>query len=185
MRAILIPVKEFHRAKVRLAPHFSSLERASLAKAMCHDFFAVIAQLQCVDRVFVVSKEKHALSRALELGWEVISESNQVSESDSVDFASRICVQRGVQALLRVPIDIPLAEPRDIEALFNHLPQPPSAVLVPSRDGTGTNALLRTPPELFPLAIRTRQFGKAFGGGKSAPHSSLCRPKFPAGVRCR
>jgi 2-phospho-L-lactate guanylyltransferase len=55
-----------------------------------------------------------------------------------------------VTALLRLPIDIPLATADDIEELFGALEPEPCAVLVPSRDGTGTNALLRSPPALFP-----------------------------------
>ena len=66
-----------------------------------------------------------------------------------MDAASRCCAERGVQALLRLPVDIPLAQPADIEAVFEALGDAPAAVLVPSSDGTGTNALLRSPPALF------------------------------------
>lgn len=154
MKAILIPVKEFREAKKRLATHFSSAERAALAEAMCEDFFRVVAATRYVDCVFVVSKEPGALARARERGWKTILETRQISESDSVDAASQYCAAHGVEALLRLPIDLPLAEPQDIEAVFRKLDEgfdgAPAAVLVPSRDGTGTNALLRTPPGLFP-----------------------------------
>jgi len=149
MKAILIPVKEFREAKKRLAPYFSPDDRAALAQAMCDDFFDVVAAVRSADRVFVVSKEPQVLRRARALGWETITESHQVSESDSVDAASRHCAELGVQALLRLPVDIPLAEPADIEAVFANLGPAPTAVLVPSSDGTGTNAILRSPPTLF------------------------------------
>lgn len=158
MNAILIPVKEFSEAKQRLAPHFSSADRAALAEAMCEDFFEVVAAVRCVERVFVVSKEPGALSRALRRGWETISESRQISESDSVDGASHYCAARGVTALLRLPIDLPLAEPQDIEGVFEQLGPAPGAVLVPSSDGTGTNALLRTPSGLFPSHFGPNSF---------------------------
>lgn len=170
MKAILIPVKEFREAKKRLAPHFSSAERAALAEAMCEDFFEVVAAVRCVERVFVVSKEPGALARARERGWETILETRQISESDSVDAASRYCAAQGVKVLLRLPIDLPLAELQDIEAVFRTLDKKfdekfdenfdhaPAAVLVPSRDGTGTNALLRTPPGLFPSRFGPNSF---------------------------
>lgn len=162
MKAILIPVKEFREAKKRLAPHFSSAERAALAEAMCEDFFEVVAATRCVERVFVVSKEPGALARAREHGWETILETRQISESDSVDAASQYCAAQGVKALLRLPIDLPLAEPQDIEAVFRQLDEKfdgaPAAVLIPSRDGTGTNALLRTPPGLFPSRFGPNSF---------------------------
>ena len=158
MRAILIPVKQFAEAKKRLAPHFSSAERAALAEAMCEDFFEVVAAVHSAERVFVVSKEPRALARAQRRGWETIREYEQISESDSVDAASQYCVAQGVNALLRLPIDLPLVEPQDIEAVFEAVTPSPAAVLVPSRDGTGTNALLRTPPGLFPSRFGPNSF---------------------------
>ena len=160
MKAILIPVKEFREAKKRLAPHFSQDDRAALAQAMCEDFFGVVAAVKSVDRVFVVSKEPQVLLRARELRWETIAESRQISESDSVDAASRYCAERGVQALLRLPVDIPLVEPADIEAVFERLGAAPAVILVPSGDGTGTNAILRSPPALFPSHFGPNSFGR-------------------------
>jgi len=150
MKAILIPVKEFHEAKKRLAPHLSAADRAALAEAMCEDLFSIVKATSCADRVFVISKEPRALARARKLGWETIVESSQSSESNSVDAGSRYCAERGVIALLRLPIDLPLVEPRDIESVFEQLEVAPSVVVVPSSDGTGTNALLRSPAILFP-----------------------------------
>jgi 2-phospho-L-lactate guanylyltransferase len=150
MRAVLIPVKGLSNAKQRLAPHFSIEERIALADALWQDFLEVIAGVRGVDRVFVVSSEARVLERAKQIGWEAIPESEQVSESDSVDFASHWCAERGVVALLRLPVDLPLVEPRDIEEIFEQMPPAPGTLLVSSRDGDGTNALLRTPPTLFP-----------------------------------
>ena len=158
MKAILIPVKEFHEAKKRLAPHFSPADRAALAEAMCEDFFNVVAATSCADRVFVISKEAGALSRARERGWETIVESHQVSESCSIDAGSRYCAEQGVHALLRLPVDLPVVEPSDIEAVFEHLDAAPSMVIVPSSDGTGTNALLRSPAVLFPSHFGPNSF---------------------------
>ena len=162
MKAILIPVKEFREAKKRLAPHFSPGNRAALAEAMCDDFFNVVAAVRCADRIFVVSKEPQVLERARELGWETIAETRQISESDSVDAASRYCAARGVDSLLRLPVDLPLVEPADIEAVFDILKDAPvpAAILVPSSDGTGTNAVLRSPPALFPSRFGPDSFAR-------------------------
>lgn len=169
MKGILIPVKEFHEAKKRLAPHLAPADRAALAEAMCEDFFNVVAATRCADRVFVISKELGALSRAQKLGWETIVESCQTSESDSVDHGSRYCAEHCVDALLRLPIDLPLVEPSDIESIYRELDVAPSVVIVPSSDGTGTNALLRSPAVLFPSHFGPNSFplhlaeAKAYG----------------------
>jgi 2-phospho-L-lactate/phosphoenolpyruvate guanylyltransferase len=161
MRALLIPVKVFAESKKRLAPHVSPEARAELAAALCEDFFRVAAQVRGVERVYVVTQEPRALDWAQHNGWETIIETEQVSESHSVDSASQFCGAEGVEALLRIPIDLPLATPADIEAVLAEARDEASAVLVPSRDGTGTNALLRSPPTLFP---------SHFGPGSFALH---------------
>lgn len=168
MNVLVIPVKELANAKQRLTRDLSSEARVELADALWQDFFEVVAATASVDRVFVVALEPRVLERAREFGWETITESHQISESDSVDFASRWCEERGIASLLRLPVDLPLIEPRDIESLFNHASQGPSMVIVPSRDGQGTNALLRTPPTLFPSRFGPGSFQKHLAEAASA-----------------
>jgi 2-phospho-L-lactate guanylyltransferase len=158
MKAILIPVKEFRRSKERLAPTYSESSRAALAEALCDDMFRNVADVQGADRVYVVSREERVLRNAKSRGWNAIAETEQVSESRSVDAASRQCAEEGVSALLRLPIDLPLATASDIDAILAAIEPEPSAILVPSRDGTGTNALLRSPPTLFPSHFGPNSF---------------------------
>jgi len=150
VQAILIPVKDLAQAKQRLAAMLPQEIRTRLARAMLEDVFSAVARMRTRVPVFVVSSDRDALAAARARGWECLPESVQHSESRSVDAASRMCAARGVTALLRLPIDIPLVRPSDIEAVLAACPAAPSAVLVPSRSASGTNALLRTPPELFP-----------------------------------
>ncbi len=173
MRAVLIPVKDLKRAKQRLAPHLTQQERTALAEAMFEDVCAAVAGTRAADRVYVVSNWEPALDRARTLGWETISEQEQQSESASVDFASHFCAKHGVASLLRLPIDIPLVEASDIDEVLQCVPGIPSAVLVPSRSGAGTNALLRNPPTLF---------ASHFGPNSFREHVEKARR---SGVTCR
>lgn len=159
-RAILIPVKDLSRAKQRLALLLSQDDRTALANAMLEDVFEAVSAVRGVDAVFVVSSYAPALERAQARGWHVLREEEQISESNSVDRASLECAARGVQVLLRVPIDIPLVQPGDIEEILASAGPAPASVFVPSRDGTGTNALLRTPPALFPSHFGENSFRK-------------------------
>ena len=108
MKALLIPVKELGRAKQRLAALMSQAERTALAQAMMEDVFSAAASSRLADQVFLVSSYEPALARGRSLGWEIIREERQTSESESVDFASHVCAEQGVTSLLRLPIDVPL-----------------------------------------------------------------------------
>jgi 2-phospho-L-lactate guanylyltransferase len=65
-----------------------------------------------------------------------------------------------VKALLRVPLDVPLVQPGDIDELLAVECEEPALVIVPSRDGLGTNAILRMPPALFPSHFGMGSFAK-------------------------
>ena len=149
MKALLIPVKESANAKQRLAPHFSAAARSELAIAFWQDFFDVIAQASGFDAVFVVSSHAAALQRAREFGWQTIVETEQHSESASVDFASARCDEIGFTSVLRIPVDLPLIRAADVESIFAEMSATRGAAIIPSADGDGTNALLRTPPTIF------------------------------------
>jgi 2-phospho-L-lactate guanylyltransferase len=144
----------------------SSDARAELAEAMCRDVFAAVAAVRGIDRIVVVSNERRALAWAVERGWERIEEEQQISESASVDMACRHLAERGARAVLRLPADIPRVRASDIEAVFSALPDCAGCVIVPSRDGTGTNALLRSPPAAFE---------SHFGAGSFAAHLAAAR----------
>jgi 2-phospho-L-lactate guanylyltransferase len=160
IRALLLPVKDLRNAKRRLAGVLTPEERFGLAQAMLADTFEAVRGVRRAERVFVVTNYEPAMETAVKYGWEVLREDRQVSESASVDFASRFCAERGVTALLRLPLDLPLLQPRDIDDLLATESALPAVVLVPSRDGTGTNAILRTPPALFPSHFGPDSFAK-------------------------
>lgn len=165
MRYILIPVKDLTRAKQRLAGLLTQTERTRLAWAMLENTFAAAAKVTAIDRIAVVTLYNPAIALAESYGMEIILEAEQISESASVDFGSREVTKRGAQSVLRLPIDLPLITVEDIEAILLCEQQcnsfVPSVVIVPSREGTGTNAILRRPPALFP---------SHFGAGSLAKH---------------
>jgi len=160
MRALLLPIKDLRNAKKRLITVLSPEERLNLAEAMLADTVRAVQGVSRAEKVFVVTNYPPAMQIAEENGWEILREENQISESRSVDFASAICEQRGVSGLLRLPLDLPLMQPSDIDELLSVECRVPALVIVPSRDGTGTNAMLRTPPALFPSHFGNGSFAK-------------------------
>jgi 2-phospho-L-lactate guanylyltransferase len=161
MKALLIPIKDPARAKTRLADLLSADERQRLAWAMFEDVSRAAAASLKPDRIVLVTSFQPAIEYAARLGWEALVEDSQSSESDSIDWASRALQERGFDAVMRLPADLPLVQPEDIDALLSIELRAPAALLVPSREGTGTNAIIRTPPGLFP---------SRFGPGSLALH---------------
>lgn len=168
MRAILLPVKDLKNAKKRLAGVLTAEERFGLAKAMLADTLQTIQRVRNTERVFVVTNYQPVMDIAKENGWEILREDRQISESHAVDFASRVCEERGVTGLLRVPLDVPLAQAGDLDELLATECRAPGLVIVPSRDGTGTNAILRTPPALFPSHFGEESLAKHLSEAKRA-----------------
>ena len=166
MRALLLPVKDLRQAKQRLASLLRPDERFALAQAMLADTVRAVRGVRRADRVFVITNYPPAMQEAEKHGWHLLREEQQLSESVSVDAASRHCAERGFTALLRLPLDVPLVQPCDIDDLLAVECAAPALVIVPSRDGTGTNAILRTPPALFP---------SHFGSGSFAKHCAEAR----------
>jgi 2-phospho-L-lactate/phosphoenolpyruvate guanylyltransferase len=160
MRALLLPIKDLRHAKQRLAPLLSPQERLTLAEAMLADTLRAVRAARRADKIFVVTNYPPAMQAAEENGWDLLREEQQISESVSVDAASRQCAERGITALLRLPLDVPLVQASDIDDLLAVDCAAPALVIVPSRDGTGTNAILRTPPARFPSHFGTGSFAK-------------------------
>jgi len=163
MRALLLPVKDLNNAKKRLTGVLTPEERFALAEAMLADTIRAVRGVELAEKIFIVTNYEPAMRVAQENGWEILREEQQISESDSVDAASRICEDRGVTALLRVPLDVPLVQSSDIDELLALQCEEPALVIVPSRDGLGTNAILRMPPALFPSHFGEGSYAKHVG----------------------
>jgi 2-phospho-L-lactate guanylyltransferase len=160
MRALLLPIKDLKKAKQRLAPVLTAEERFGLVQAMLVDTIRALQGVRRAEKIFVVTNYRPALDLAEENHWEILREDRQFSESHSVDFASRVGEERGVTGLLRVPLDVPLMQAKDIDELLMIKCGTPGLVIVPSRDRTGTNAIFRTPPTLFRSHFGPGSFAK-------------------------
>jgi 2-phospho-L-lactate guanylyltransferase len=163
MRALLLPVKDLNNAKQRLDGVLTPQERFGLAEAMLKDTIRAVQGVRRAEKIFVITNYAAMMRVAEEKGWEILREERQISESDSVDTASRLCELRGVTGLLRVPLDVPLVQASDIDDLLAVECEAPALVIVPSRDGLGTNAILRMPPALFPSHFGMGSFAKHVG----------------------
>ena len=150
----LVPVKGFQGAKQRLSSRLSSPERAELMKAMVHDVLAQVTRAEGVHKTYVVTGSAEVEQWVSAMGVEVIREPDETGETDAVHFGLDVMKRAGIDAALVMPGDIPLLRSGDVESVLRAAPAGPDvpfAILVPSHDRMGTNALLLAPPDILRL----------------------------------
>jgi len=162
---ILVPVKNLSNAKQRLAALLDQPTRTQLAHAMLLDVLEAIHAWPNRPAVALVTSDNFAAGCARKFGFEVIPDQANHSETDAIEVATRVCVERAEHSTLVLPADIPLVQPAELDQILQSAPSAGS-VLVPSADGRGTNAAWRSPAALFPLR---------FGNDSFKPHLTAAR----------
>jgi 2-phospho-L-lactate guanylyltransferase len=160
----LLPVKAPAKAKQRLRGFLTPAQRERLARLMYEDVLQTLCSARGLDRVVVVTNDETAANYARRAGALVFEEREQLGHSHSADAAARRAISLGALTVLLAPIDVPLVTAAEIEDLAAKASR--GVVIVPSSDGTGTNALLRTPPDV----IESR-----FGPGSFEAHLEQAR----------
>jgi 2-phospho-L-lactate guanylyltransferase len=152
--AALMPVKGFRNAKQRLSPLLGSAARELLAETMFRDILREVRLARGLAGTFVVTGDDKVAEIASGAGAEVIRETAENGETSAVDFARLELKRAGCEAVLILPGDMPLVRAADIEQILAQVPNgatAPFALLVPSHDRLGTNALLLAPPDVIQL----------------------------------
>jgi len=168
----ILPVKSPQDAKQRLKGFLAVEQREALARLLYTQTLAALCQAEGIDRVVVVTSDAEVAAHARRSGALVFEENQQVSHSVSADAACLRAMELGASTVLLVPIDVPTVTPADFSRLAASAR--PGLIVVPSSDGTGTNALVRTPPD----CIESR-----FGPGSFRAHLDQARSKgVPADV---
>jgi 2-phospho-L-lactate guanylyltransferase len=162
----ILPVKSPQNAKQRLSGFLSAAQRETLAWMLYRQTLAALCRAKGIDQVAVVTSNSEIAEHARRSGALVLDENEQVSHSVSADTASLRAIELGATTVLLVPIDVPLVTSADFSRLAGAAR--PGLIVVPSADGTGTNALARTPPDV----IESR-----FGPGSCRAHLDQARLK--------
>lgn len=170
----ILPVKSPQNAKQRLKDFLAVEQRETLARILYRQTLATLCQAEGIDRVVVVTSDFEAAEHARNSGALVFEENEQISHSVSADAACLRAMEFGASTVLLVPIDVPTVTPADFSRLAAAARDKPGLIVVPSTDGTGTNALARTPPD----CIESR-----FGPGSCRKHLDQALSKgLPAEV---
>jgi 2-phospho-L-lactate/phosphoenolpyruvate guanylyltransferase len=162
----VLPVKSFARAKQRLGQAVGGEDREQLAAAMVGDMLAALIAVPQIDEVVVVTAEPLAAQAAERFGAAVVEDTEEAGQSAAANRGIDAALARGADRALLVPGDCPAVDPEELAQLLARTTTDPSVVIVPDRHGSGTNALLITPPDALALS---------FGAGSFARHAALAR----------
>lgn len=169
----ILPVKRFEAAKQRLAAGIDDERREALVAAMLEDVLEAIGEARSIERAVVVSDDPVAREIVAAAGAEAIPDQADEGHITAALAGIARAEELGAGCVVLLPGDCPLLEPRELDRLLTGVPDSYVAI-VPDRHGTGTNALVLTPPR----AIRP-----AFGEGSCARHVAAAREAgIPFGV---
>jgi 2-phospho-L-lactate/phosphoenolpyruvate guanylyltransferase len=159
MRTIaILPVKSFAAAKQRLAGLLGAGSRQALAQAMFSDVLTSLRHVSGLEGVLVVTGDREAEAIALGRRVPVLRDAEQQGQSQAALIGIENALASKYERVLLVPGDTPLLDPREVAGL---LEQESPVAIVPDRHGTGTNALLLSPPDAI---------APSFGPGSFARH---------------
>jgi 2-phospho-L-lactate/phosphoenolpyruvate guanylyltransferase len=148
--AAILPIKSFAAAKQRLAPTLGSGSRQALAQAMFSDVLSSLKKVERLETIAVVTADPGAEAASRGDKVKVVHDSLEAGQSAAAAVGIRHAIALGFERVLLVPGDTPLLDPLEIEELLARgEADGMQVVIVPDRHGTGTNALLITPPEAF------------------------------------
>ena len=137
-----------------------------LAEAMFRDVLAASMASRRSERVAVVSSDPALLDLARQAGAVAIDEEYPRGLNAAVGLATEVLISAGATEVCTVLSDIPLVTGADIDGVFAALAPGRGAVLVPSRDFTGTNIIARSPAGVIPTM---------FGRMSLVKHLDECR----------
>ncbi|MFN8160993.1 MAG: 2-phospho-L-lactate guanylyltransferase [Solirubrobacterales bacterium] len=159
----VLPVKRLGAAKQRLGAGVETERRGPLVVAMLADSLEAAGGARTLERVLVVSGDPEIGRIASAAGAEVLEDPSDSGHSEAAMLG--IAAAAGAEAVVLLPGDCPLLDPRELDSLLTGIPGRFVAV-VPDRHGTGTNALVLSPPDAI---------SPAFGPGSRERHVTAAR----------
>ena len=168
----ILPVKRFVAAKARLGDELSGGTRRALTEAMVTDVLMALRRTAAVDEVLIVTSEPAAEAIGRGYGANVLHDDLDDGQSAAALIGITHALEAGATRVLLVPGDCPALDPGELSELLERPQIGRGVTIVPDRHGTGTNALLLTPPDVI---------APAFGPGSRERHEQLAAA---AGVPC-
>jgi 2-phospho-L-lactate guanylyltransferase len=166
----LVPIRGLETAKTRLGADLDAEERLQLVAELLRRTLVATRDARHIAGTVVVTMDGAAADvarrhRAIGL----VERAPGLNEA--IEAARSVAVARGATAVLVLPADLPAVSAGVIDALADDalragIAGGPVVALVPDRHGSGTNALLLSPPDVI---------DPAFGADSRARHEGAAR----------
>jgi len=160
----VLPVKRLASAHARLAPILAPDARERVAEAMMLEMLPKMRRCRTIDETIVVTSDPAVARHADWLGHVVVEQEQDQGHPHAAAAGARAAIERGADRVAMLPTDCPLFDPAELDDRLGDTPR--AALIVPDRNGTGTNALVLSPPD----AIEP-----AFGPDSCAKHVTRAR----------
>lgn len=151
----MVPLKHLDRAKSRLAGTVT--DRPALALALLRGVLRALRQTPGIDRILVISPDPRVRNHCP--GATFLQQRGR-GLNPALEQARRLALNDGAEALLVVLADLGGLTSQALQAMLGACPHPPAAVAAPDRPGTGTNALLLHPADLFAFRFGRESLGR-------------------------
>ncbi|HEV8489581.1 MAG TPA: 2-phospho-L-lactate guanylyltransferase [Candidatus Limnocylindrales bacterium] len=160
----IVPVGTLDGAKSRLGDTLDAEERRDLVTRMIRRTVEATVSTPGIAETIVVTPDDEVRGLALAAGGRPIRQRSQ-GLNRGLREARKEAVAGGADAVLVLPIDLPMISPSAVASVLAPLDDAarPLVVLVSDRHRRGTNALLLAPPDAI-------EFG--FGGDSRAAHAA-------------
>jgi 2-phospho-L-lactate/phosphoenolpyruvate guanylyltransferase len=146
----IVPVKPLGVALGRLARVLDAPLRRELQMGMLADVLSTCGATRSLTELLVVTADPEAAGLAGAHGARVIADHiPPQGMNPAVIRGLAVAMDAGADAALVLTADLPVATPPDLERVIASAHPKEGVTLVPSCEGTGTNALLVRPPNIF------------------------------------
>jgi 2-phospho-L-lactate guanylyltransferase len=167
----VLPIKSFDDAKQRLGPGLDYALRRLLVEAMVADVLIALRRARAVTATVAVTSDEAAQRVAGAYGASLLPDDGGGHNVAALK-GIRHAALNGFERALLVPGDCPALDPAEVDELLRRRTPERCALVIPDRHGTGTNALLLSPPDALE---------PAFGPGSRARHVDRAEA---AGIDC-
>jgi 2-phospho-L-lactate guanylyltransferase len=139
----IVPAKDLDKAKSRLSAHLTKEQRKGLFLSMLEDVLSALSQLPtiviCPEDISAYLKDRGNVT--------FLPQKKGKDLNSAVAQANTFAIEKGAQATLFVPADMPLTSQKDVEEVLT-LGRKYKAIITMARDG-GTGILYRRPPDVM------------------------------------